>query len=170
MKLDLHELNTFCVALPSRWPRMKERLERHAISCTKWPAITPETLSGRYGRFESRLNPAQKACAASHAHLWHHIWASELPYAFILEDDIIFHEGWKETLHELPDDPEWDAFFPECFRASLPARRVAANAGAVVYGGLHHLQEGHRVAAAELHDPSRSGLHDLAPPTQGAQL
>jgi GR25 family glycosyltransferase involved in LPS biosynthesis len=111
MKLDLHELNTFCVALPSRWPRMKERLERHAISCTKWPAITPDKLSGRYGQFETRLNPAQKACAASHAHLWHHIWASELPYAFILEDDILFAEGWKQQLDQLPDDEEWDAFF-----------------------------------------------------------
>ena len=111
MRLELTELNTFCVALPSRWPRMKERLERHGLPCTKWPAITPETLSGRYGKFESRLNPGQKACAASHAHLWFHILAGQLPYAFILEDDILFAEGWKQQLEDLPDDPEWDAFF-----------------------------------------------------------
>jgi GR25 family glycosyltransferase involved in LPS biosynthesis len=111
MRLEFNEVNTFCVAMPGRWPRMKERLERHVISCTKWPAITPEQLSGRYGTFEARLNPAQRACAASHAHLWHHIQASQLPYAFILEDDILFAEGWKQQLEELPDDPEWDAFF-----------------------------------------------------------
>jgi GR25 family glycosyltransferase involved in LPS biosynthesis len=120
MRLEFNELNTFCVALPSRWPRMKERLERHALPCAKWPAITPETLSGRYGKFENRLNPAQKACAASHAHLWAHIWASELPYAFILEDDIKFTEGWRQQLDELPDDPEWDAFFLNASEALFP--------------------------------------------------
>ena len=35
----------------------------------------------------------------------------DLDYAFILEDDILFAEGWKQQLEGLPDDPEWDAFF-----------------------------------------------------------
>ena len=111
MKLDLGEHNIFCISLDSRWPRMNERLERLEIPCAKCTAYTPEKLEGVETLFEPRLNPGQRACSLSHWNLWRHIKEQGLPYALILEDDILFAEGWKETLQNLPEDPEWDAFF-----------------------------------------------------------
>ena len=104
--------NTFCVSLDSRWPAMSARLERLGIPCTRWPAITPDQVDDEvHGPFEERLNPAQKACSASHITLWQHIWELGLNHAFIIEDDILFAENWREQLEDLPDDRFWDAFF-----------------------------------------------------------
>ena len=111
MKLDLGAHNTFCISLDSRWPQMKDRLQRLGISCTRWTAYTPDQLIGVEKLFEGRLNPGQRACSFSHWSLWRHIKRKGLPYALILEDDILFAEGWRETLQELPEDLEWDAFF-----------------------------------------------------------
>ena len=91
---------------------MQARLERLGIPCTRWPAITPDKLEGLgVGVFEPRLNPGQRACSLSHWRLWEHLKEQGQPYALILEDDILFAEGWKETLQELPEDLEWDAYF-----------------------------------------------------------
>jgi len=109
MQLGAH--NTFCIALDSRWPCMHARLERLKIPCTRWPAITPDLLPEGLEIFEPRLNPGQRACALSHWRLWEHLKEQGQPYALILEDDILFAEGWKDTLKELPEDPEWDAYF-----------------------------------------------------------
>ena len=112
MKLELSAANTFCVSLDSRWPAMNKRLERHGIPCQRWPAVTPEQLDEEiHGPFEERLNPGQRACTASHMTLWQHIWEVGLPYAFILEDDILFVENWQAQLENLPEDYYWDCFF-----------------------------------------------------------
>jgi len=108
MELGAH--NTYCISLDSRWPRMQARLERLGIPCTRWPAITPEKLDG-LEIFEPRLNFGQRACSLSHWRLWEHLKEQGQPYALILEDDILFAEGWRNTLNELPEDPEWDAYF-----------------------------------------------------------
>ena len=88
--------NTFCVSLDSRWPTMSARLKRLDIPCTRWPAITPDQVDDEvHGPFEQRLNPAQRACSASHLTLWRHVWELGLPYAFIFEDDILFVKAGK---------------------------------------------------------------------------
>jgi GR25 family glycosyltransferase involved in LPS biosynthesis len=107
MKLVLSKENTFCVSLDSRWPAMEERLARLQIACTRWKAHTPKDLAES---FAPHMNEYQKACAQSHATLWREILRRDLDYAFILEDDILFANDWKEKLslvHEI-DDPDWD--------------------------------------------------------------
>ncbi len=108
MELGAH--NTFCVSLDSRWPGMQARLKRLGIPCTRWPAITPDQLEG-LEIFEPRLNPGQRACALSHWRLWKHLKASGQPYFLILEDDVLFADDWRASLKELPEDPDWDAYF-----------------------------------------------------------
>ncbi len=104
--------NTFCVSLDSRWPAMSARLEKLGIPCTRWPAVTPDQVDDvLHGPFEERLNPAQRACSASHLTLWRHVWELGLNHAFIFEDDILFAENWREQLEDVPDDRYWDAFF-----------------------------------------------------------
>ena len=113
--------NTFCVALDSRWPAMSDRLVKLGIPCTRWHAVTPEQLEN-HGPFEERLNPSQRACAASHMSLWKHVWQLGLSYAFIFEDDVLFSDDWRETLNveEMPDDRYWDAFFLNVSEPTFP--------------------------------------------------
>ena len=55
--------------------------------------------------------PSPQISSLSHWRLWEHLKEQGQPYALILEDDILFAEGWKETLKKLPEYPEWDAYF-----------------------------------------------------------
>jgi GR25 family glycosyltransferase involved in LPS biosynthesis len=106
MKLSLNRENTFCVSLESRWPAMQERLERLGIPCTRWEASLPDQT---YERFAPHLNEFQRACAQSHVCLWREMRRTNLPYAFILEDDVLFHKDWRAMLDSWEvDDPEWD--------------------------------------------------------------
>ena len=106
MKLSLNRENTFCVSLDSRWPAMQERLERLGIPCTRWKASLPDQT---YERFAPHLNEFQRACAQSHVCLWREMRRTNLPYAFILEDDVLFHKDWRAMLDSWEvDDPEWD--------------------------------------------------------------
>ena len=106
MKLNLHEENTFCVALDSRWPAMEERLKRLAIPCARWEASLPHQLEGS---FLSYLTPHQRACAQSHVRLWQEMLRRDLEYAFIMEDDVMFHHDWRAMLETWEvNDPEWD--------------------------------------------------------------
>ena len=91
---------------------MSARLERLGIPCTRWPAITPDQVDDElHGPFEERLNPAQRACSASHLTLWRHVWELGLNHAFIFEDDILFADNWLEQLEDIPEDRFWDAYF-----------------------------------------------------------
>ena len=108
--MKLGSRNTYCISPDSRWPRTQARLGQLGIPCTRWPAITPDKLDC-LEIFEPRLNPGRRACTLSHWRLWEHLKEQGQPYALILEDDILFAGGWEETLKELPEDPDWDAYF-----------------------------------------------------------
>ena len=107
MKFVLSKDNTFCVSLDSRWPAMEERLARLEIPCTRWKACLPDHL---YESFAPHMNKFQKACCESHVTLWREIRRRNLDYAFIMEDDILFSNDWKENLDALKEieDPDWD--------------------------------------------------------------
>ena len=107
MRFDLKKENTFCVALDSRWPVMEERLARLQVPCTRWKARLPHELSED---FAPHMNKFQKACCQSHVVLWREIRRRDLDYAFIMEDDILFANDWKENLDALKEleDPDWD--------------------------------------------------------------
>jgi GR25 family glycosyltransferase involved in LPS biosynthesis len=106
MKLELNKENTFCISLDSRWPAMDARLQRRGIPCTRWEACLPSELDDN---FAEHLNPLQRACAQSHARLWQEMLGKNLDYAFIMEDDVLFHRDWREMLESWHvDDPKWD--------------------------------------------------------------
>ena len=106
MRFELNKDNTFCVALESRWPAMQERLQRLKIPCTRWRACLPSELAERFAK---HLNPSQRACAQSHTMLWREMLRRDLEYAFILEDDVLFHKDWRAMLDSWEvNDPDWD--------------------------------------------------------------
>ena len=106
MRFQLSEENTFCVSLDSRWPAMKERLQRLDIPCTRWRAYLPNELAEE---FAPHLNVYQRACAQSHTTLWREMLRRNLHYALILEDDVLFHRDWRAMLDGWNgEDPEWD--------------------------------------------------------------
>ena len=50
--------------------------------------------------------------------LWREMRRTNLPYAFILEDDVLFHKDWRAMLDSWEvDDPEWDLIL---LNASVP--------------------------------------------------
>lgn len=46
--------------------------------------------------YESDYGPGQQGCIASHLYLWKLIIQEQLPFAFILEDDVTFHPNFKQ--------------------------------------------------------------------------
>jgi GR25 family glycosyltransferase involved in LPS biosynthesis len=105
MKLELSKRNTFCVALDSRWPAMEQRLQRLGIPCVRWKACLPDQTAEFFAK---HLNPLQKACAQSHTTLWRELIRLRLDYAFILEDDVLFHRDWRAMLDDWQvNDPDW---------------------------------------------------------------
>ena len=158
MRIELSAQNTFCVSLDARWPAMSARLERLGIPCTRWPAITPDQVDDElHGPFEERLNPAQRACSASHMTLWQALWENGAEHAFILEDDILFADNWQEQLQDLPDDYSWDAFFLNASEPVFPSDTWQKTThqwftGAYILSrrGLHILLQNHTLPEADL--------------------
>lgn len=101
--------NTFCISLETqmeRWERMQNRFKNENLEVTRWIASTPETLTDN---FHNYLTPRECACAQSHVNIWRHIIHNNLPYAFILEDDVCFDKDWRNKLASFQiDDPLWD--------------------------------------------------------------
>jgi GR25 family glycosyltransferase involved in LPS biosynthesis len=119
MKFSLGQENTFCVSLDSRWPAMQERLERLGIPCTRWKASLPDQT---YECFAPHLNKFQRACAQSHVCLWREMLRRNLPYAFIMEDDVLFSHDWREILESFDrvDDEAWDLVLLNASEALSP--------------------------------------------------
>lgn len=103
--------NTFCINLsnrPDRWHKILNRCNYIGIDITRWNASTPNDI---IDCFEETMTPNERACAQSHINLWKHVIDSDLPYAFIIEDDAIFDKDicnkillWSDTIN----DDEWD--------------------------------------------------------------
>jgi len=105
------EENTFCISLESstvRWQKMERRFKNQNLNVTRWIASTPDNLTDI---FREHLKPTEKACAQSHINIWKHQIKNNLPYVFIMEDDICFDKKWREKLNEFSNvikDREWD--------------------------------------------------------------
>ena len=117
MKFTLSKENTFCVALDARWPATQERLKD--IPCARWKACLPEEVKEDCA---PHMNRFQKACAQSHVTLWREFLRSDLEYAFIMEDDILFAHDWREKLDAWNEveDPDWDLVLLNASEAMSP--------------------------------------------------
>ena len=117
--MEFNKTNTFCINLEKsteRWKRMSERFTFFQLQVSRWNASTPDTLIDTFN-IRSSL---EKACAQSHICIWKHMVSNEIPYAFIMEDDIKFHKDWKKILNELninDMDMEWDMILLNGFRS-----------------------------------------------------
>lgn len=69
----------------------------------------------------SRLLPGKMGCYASHVRVWEAFLASPFETALILEDDVVFHEDFVESLGlALKMRQHWDTVRFNCIRAKLP--------------------------------------------------
>lgn len=123
MSIIFNSSNTFCITLDGhpRKERMKKRFEENKLGVTVWKATTPEGVTDRIIDY---LPPVRKACTQSHVNIWKYMVEHNLEYAFILEDDAMFHSDWKKHISELDtvikQDKEWDMILLNASEPSYP--------------------------------------------------
>lgn len=87
----------YCINVASskeRYEKMCKRINR----LIRWDATTP--TSELYNKYDviSYLKPTEKACTISHYSLWEYLLEKNIEMALILEDDVLFRDGWEEIL------------------------------------------------------------------------
>jgi glycosyl transferase family 25 len=69
----------------------------------------------------SRLLPGKMGCYASHVRVWELFLASPHQTALILEDDVVFHDDFAQSLElALKARQHWDTLRLNCIRAKMP--------------------------------------------------
>jgi len=69
----------------------------------------------------SPILPGKMGCYASHIAVWEAFLASDHDVALILEDDVVFHDDFLESLDlALAASEHWDTVRFNCIRAKLP--------------------------------------------------
>jgi GR25 family glycosyltransferase involved in LPS biosynthesis len=86
-----------------RYEKMYKRIDR----LIRWDATTPTSeLFNKYP-LNSALSAKEKACSISHYSLWEYLLERGVEMVLILEDDILFRDGWEEIvdkgLNEIKD-------------------------------------------------------------------
>ena len=110
---------------------MKKQLADMGLNYTRFPAIYgkdhAEELAKRadataYARnMGSPILPGKMGCYASHIAVWEAFLASDYKVALILEDDVVFHDDFLESVDmALAGAPHWDTVRFNCIRAKLP--------------------------------------------------
>jgi len=91
-------MQTFVVNLQkdtARLSHMAQQLEQHGISWTRFNAVNKSVIL-EIGKelgwpiFLSGCSPAELGCSFSHYSIWRQILEEDLPYALVLEDDVVF--------------------------------------------------------------------------------
>jgi glycosyl transferase family 25 len=114
-----------------RLAKMEQQLAELGLTYTRFPAIYGkdhvEELSRRadaeaYARnMGSPILPGKMGCYASHVTVWETFVASPHKVALILEDDVVFHDDFLESLDAaLVGAAHWDTVRFNCIRAKLP--------------------------------------------------
>ena len=115
----------------SRLAAMSKQLDALGLHYTRFPAIYGKDhvsdLSKRadaaaYARnMGSPILPGKMGCYASHVAVWETFLASDCQVALILEDDVVFHDDFIESLDvALAGAAHWDTVRFNCIRAKLP--------------------------------------------------
>ena len=117
-----------------RRARMEAQLSALDLPFTRFAAIYgkdhAEELSKRadaaaYARnMGSPILPGKMGCYASHIAVWEACLASDHDVALILEDDVVFHDDFLDSLDlALAAADHWDTIRFNCIRAKLPVRQ-----------------------------------------------
>ncbi len=115
----------------NRRAEMERQLDNLNLPYTRFPAIYGkdhvEDLLKRadanaYARnMGSPILPGKMGCYASHIAVWEAFLASDHKVALILEDDVVFHDDFLESLDiALAASEHWDTLRFNCIRAKLP--------------------------------------------------
>lgn len=110
---------------------METQLDALGLGYTRFPAIYgkdhAEELSknadaAAYARnMGSPILPGKMGCYASHIAVWEDFIASRYKVALILEDDVVFHDDFLQSLDAaLAGAAHWDTVRFNCIRAKLP--------------------------------------------------
>lgn len=130
----------------ARRAAMEAQLTALGLSFTRFPAIYGkdhlDTLSkradaGAYARnMGSAILPGKMGCYASHVAVWETFLASDHKVALILEDDVVFHDDFLQSLDlALAHADRWDTLRFNCIRAKQSDPRGIA-CGKI---GLEHM-------------------------------
>ena len=117
-----------------RREKMTHQLQKLELPFTRFAGIDGkkqiEKLSKRtdpdaYARnMGSPILPGKMGCYASHVAVWETFLASEHTVALILEDDVVFHDDFLESLNlALANADKWDTLRFNCIRAKIPVRQ-----------------------------------------------
>jgi glycosyl transferase family 25 len=115
----------------ARRAEMERQLDALGLKYTRFAAIygkdQVDDLSKRadanaYARnMGSPIIPGKMGCYASHVAVWEALLASDHKVALILEDDVVFHDDFLESLDlALAGSAHWDIVRFNCIRAKLP--------------------------------------------------
>jgi glycosyl transferase, family 25 len=110
---------------------MQRQLDAMELAYTRFPAIygkdRAEELAQRvdaqaYARNMGQpILPGKMGCYASHVAVWEAFVASDAKVALILEDDVVFHDDFLDSLDiALAAASHWDTLRFNCIRAKLP--------------------------------------------------
>ena len=94
---------------PERLAFMQDQFRRFGMDVERFPAVygkalTPEELRRDHSRirsyiaFQKRMEPPKVAVALSHGGVYRTIIDRGLPYALVLEDDVVIDAGFSEAL------------------------------------------------------------------------
>lgn len=116
---------------PDRLNRMHAGLQEQELPYERLPAIDgkvefdrllPKVDRAAYERnMGQTLLPGKVGCYFSHLAAWERLVASDKPVALILEDDVVFREGFRDALTlALKAQAHWDLLKLNRVRAKLP--------------------------------------------------
>jgi glycosyl transferase family 25 len=115
----------------TRLADMDQQLKTLGLNYTRFPAIygkdhadtlLKKTDAAAYARnMGSPILPGKMGCYASHIAVWEAFLESGKEVALILEDDVVFHDDFLDSLDlALSAHAHWDTLRFNCVRAKIP--------------------------------------------------
>lgn len=111
---------------PERLAFMREQFKKYGLEVERFPAVygkamTKEEIARHYAKirgyiaFQKKMDPPKIAVALSHGLVYREIIDRKLPYALVLEDDVIIDAGFRAALERVekaidPSRPQVYAF------------------------------------------------------------
>ena len=110
----------YCINVKENILRYNKMVKR-IPNIIRWDAITPNSSEYKYYNKKNEMKDNELACAISHYTLWKHLVDNNTEVALILEDDILFREGWENILlNSVKKIKEWDMFLLNSSEESYP--------------------------------------------------
>lgn len=114
-----------------RLARMQRQLDAMGLAYTRFAAIDGRAQAQQLARrvdaaayarnMGQNVTPGHVGCYASHVAVWEMLAASPYTVGLILEDDVVFHADFLDSLDAaLAGAAHWDTLRFNCIRAKLP--------------------------------------------------